>query len=1083
MIRFTAISNNALLEAVKMRIAMRFATLLAVLALFPAISNAQSVYGTVQGTVTDSSGAILPAAEITATEVNTGFVQKTVSNSQGLYIFSSLRPGTYDIVIHGNGFRDMKHTGVIVRIGDAISIDAALSVSGVNSSVEVSSTTPLIRTDDTVVGSVVEEQTIKQLPIANRSAFALALLVPGVQQSSVSNGTSSDSQPRLSGGRARTNEVTMDGTSITDPRRGSSVIAPNLDAIQEFAVITNGIPAQYGRLAGGIITATLKSGTNQFHGNIFEFYSGAFTDARNYFATIVPQRIFNQFGGIIGGPIKKDKLFFFADYQGTRNRAQTIYNITTPTAQELTGNFADVLGAAVGTDALGRTIYKNEIFDPATTRTVGGVVVRDQFPGNAIPMSRWDPAAGKVAALFTQPTNSALSSNYYSLQRGGSNHDQADARVDYQIDQKDLTFVRLSYDRTYSIATRPYPTAGGNQGEIDTFYDSSMAWTHTFSSILVNDVRVGFLRGELHRLVPSTNVDALGIPNLVQEALPAFSPAGYTGIGDSPALDPFQTSYQVTDNMTLVHGKHVISFGFDFRRFSINDLQLTGTTYSFNTLQTSNGTSSNTGNSFASLLLGLPSQYVADTNAGRFYERSNYLGTYIEDAYKPIRNLTLNVGLRYDVEQNPNEVDYNGSNFDLTSGQIITMRQLGTNRVQFTQWHNLGPRLGFAWNPGSKRTVIRGSYGIFYSPLTGRATSAYDRFPKDQLFTLQSANYNPAIVVSQTPAVVSSANGYNLGHFHDDPQANVPYFQQVSFDIQHELPGRVLAMAGYTNSVARHLWMNVQYNQIPIAQVQAAGGGTQSMRPYPNFANVGYFQEGQSTNYNALLLMAQKRYNNGFMLQGSFTWSKFIDVQDDNFSGLYPQDEYNLKAEKGISLANIPTRLVLSGLYDLPFGASHAFLHQGVGAALLGGWQLGAIYSAQGGQQVWVRSANNTSGTFSQLMRPNLTGSPFLSSGRTVKRAFNTAAFSAPASLTFGNSPKSPNIQGPEWLNLDANIHRTIPLGITDKTALEIRAECFNCTNRGNLLPANGQFGSASFGQMTAAQPARQLQFAGKLWF
>lgn len=1050
----------------------------------PLVSGAQSVYGSVQGTVTDSTGAAVPDTQITAREVNTGIVQQTRTNDKGIYILSSLRPGTYDIVIHRDGFRDLQHKSMSVRIGDAIPLDATLEVGDVASSIDVTSQAPLVRTDDTLVGAVVDEKTIKQLPLSGRSAFDLALLSPGVQKTSVSNGTSADSQPRLSGGRSRTNEVTLDGTSITDPRRGSSVIAPNLDAIQEFAVITNGIPAQYGRLAGGIITATLKSGTNQFHGNVFEFYSGAFTDAKNYFATTVPQRIFNQFGGIIGGPIKRDKLFFFADYQGTRNRAQAIYNLTIPTAKNLTGDFSDVLGPAVGTDALGRTIYKNQVFDPSTTRTVNGSVVRDPFAGNVIPQNRWDSVATKVAALFAKPTNAGLSNNYYSLQRGGFNHDQADGRVDYQISQNDLTFVRLSYDRTYTVATRPWATAGGNQGEIDTFYDSAMAWTHTFSPTLVNDVRVGFLRGELYRLVPATDVSALGIPNLTQNALPTFSPAGYTGIGDSARFDPTQQSYQVTDNITLVRGKHVLGFGVDFRRFSINDLQLTTTSYSFSTLQSGNGSNSNTGNSFASLLLGQANQYVTDPNTGRFYGRSNYFGAYIQDAYKPLRNLTLNLGLRYDVEQNPNELNYNGSNFDLKSGQVITMSQLGTNRVQFTQWKNFGPRVGFTWNPWSKRTVIRGSYGIFYAPLTGRATSAYDRFPKDQSYTLQTSNYTAAVTMAQTPAVVPSVNGYNLSHYYDNPQAHVPYYQQVSLDIQHELPGHILAMAGYTNSAGRHLWMNVQYNQIPIAQVQAAGAGTQAMRPYPNFADIGYFNEGQSTNYNALLMMAQKRYSNGFMLQGSFTWSKFIDVQDDNFSGLYPQDQYNLKAEKGLSLANIPTRLVFAGLYDLPFGAGHAYLQHGFAGAVLGGWQLAGIYTIQSGQQVWVRSANNTTGTFSKLMRPNLSGNPNLPSNkRTITQWFNTAAFSAPATFQFGNSPKSPNLQGPAWFNLDFNIHRNIPLPITEKTSLEVRAECFNCANRANFLPPNGQFGATTFGQITSAQSARQLQFSGKLWF
>jgi hypothetical protein len=501
----------------------------------------------------------------------------------------------------------------------------------------------------------------------------------------------------------------------------------------------------------------------------------------------------------------------------------------------------------------------------------------------------------------------------------------------------------------------------------------------------------------------------------------------------------------------------------DFRRSNINDLQLNATTYNFTTLQTGNGTNSNTGNSFASLLLGLSSSYAADTNTGRFYERSNYFSTYAQDIYKLRSNLTLNLGLRYDVEQNPNELDYNGSNFDLGSGQIITMRQLGTNRIQYTQWANFGPRVGFTWNPWSKGTVVRGSYGIFYMPLTGRATSAYDRFPKDQSYTLQTSNYTSAVLLSQTPAIQPSTNGYNLNHQYDDPQAHVPYFQQASFDIQQQLPWQWVVKVGYTNSVSRHLWENVQFNQIPIGQVQAAGGGTQAMRPYSNFANIGNFLEAQSTSYNALLVEAERRFDHGLMLQMAYTWSKFIDVNDDNFSGLYPQDQYNMKAERGLSLANIPAHLVIAGLYDLPFGEGRAFAQHGVAAAVIGGWQAGGILTIQSGQQTWIHSANNTSETFSQMMRPNLSGSPFATgSQRTLTHWFNTAAFSAPPLLHFGNSPKTP---------------------ITDSTKLELRGECFNCFNHPNFLPPNGVFGNPTFGQITAANPARIIQIGGKLWF
>ncbi|CAN5498888.1 hypothetical protein BH10ACI4_BH10ACI4_29010 [soil metagenome] len=1043
------------------------------------------VYGSIQGTVVDGTGAAIPGAKVTVREVNTGLVQGSVTNGSGIYSISSMRPGTYAVAAEKEGFANMTRDGVTVRVGDQLSVDLSLSIGGTTAAIQVNTDAPLVRTDDTIVGTVIDERTIKQLPLSGRSPFDLALLTPGVQQSAVSNGTSADSQPRLSGGRSRTNEFTLDGTSITDPRRGSTVISPNLDAIQEFAVITNGIPAQYGRLAGGIITATIKSGTNKFHGNIFEFYRGdGFGAARNYFAATVPHLVYNQFGGIIGGPIRKDKIFFFADYQGTRIRQQTIYNLTLPTSAEQTGDFSDILGAQVATDPLGRPIFRGQIFDPATTRTVNGVTFRDPFPGNRIPKSRWDPAATKVAALYVQPTLPGLSQNYFNLQSGGSNHEQADARVDAQISKSDLAFVRFSVDRNYTIGTRPFATAGGNLGQIDTFYTTAIGWTHTFTPFIVNDFRFGGLRGELFRLTPSTDVSSLGIPNLVQQALPTFSIAGYYSIGDSAAFDPTQESYQIADTLNVVKGKHLIAFGGDFRRFRINDLQLTATSYTFNTLQTANGTNTNTGNSFASFLLGSSSQYSADPYRGRFYGRSNYLGLFAQDQYKILPNLTLNVGLRYEVEQNPNEKFYNGSNFDIGTGQIITMRQLGTNRIQHTQWGNFAPRIGFAWQPFHDSTVVRASYGIFYAPLTGRATSAFDRFPKSRNYTIQSASINPALLISQTPVIPDDQFGFNLNHTYDNPNAHVPYFQQASLDIQRQLPGQILVQLGYTNSVSRHLYANAQYNQIPIGVVQAAGRGTQAMRPFPNYANVGVFCECQSTSYNALLAQAEKRYSHGLLLRAAYTWSKFIDEQGDNFSGLYSQDQYNRKAERGLSLSNIPARAVFSGVYDLPFGPGRALVQKGFLGHLIGGFEVAGIFSVQSGQQVWVRSANNTSGTFSLLMRPNMVGNPILpKEQRTILNWFNTAAFQSPAALNFGNSPKAPNIQGPAWYNLDFNIHRNIQLPLTESTHIEVRVECFNCANHANFLPPSGLQGTATFGQITSAQPARTLQAGGKLWF
>lgn len=504
----------------------RFFLALALLAASAVLSSdrlrAQGVYGTVQGSVRDNSGALIPDADVSVREVSTGLTSSVHTNNQGIFVLTSLRPGVYTLTAHHEGFSDVVRPQIEVRVGDQVSLDLALSIGSATSAVSVTAETPLVHTDDTLVGSVIDEQTIKQLPLAGRNAFDLALLTPGVTQSAVSNGTGADTQPRLSGGRSRTGEFTLDGTSVTDPRRGDTVVAPNLDALQEFAIITNGIQAQYGRLVGGIITATTKSGTNNFHGNIFEFHRGdGFGVARNYFATGVPHQVYNQFGGIVGGPIVREKLFFFADYQGTRNRQQTIFNLTIPTARQQNGDFSEVLGTQVGTDALGRPVYQNQLFDPATTRTINGVTVRDPFPGNIIPRSRWDAAAAKVAALYVQPTRSTLAQNFATQQSSGLNQDQGDVRVDWQIGQHDLAFLRFSTSQPQTLVARPFPSSsnGGNLGQRSTFYTVAIAETHTFSSNLVNDFRFGGLRGELLRLNVVRTSDSLNIPNVNQTAL------------------------------------------------------------------------------------------------------------------------------------------------------------------------------------------------------------------------------------------------------------------------------------------------------------------------------------------------------------------------------------------------------------------------------------------------------------------------------------------------------------------------------------------------------------------------------------
>jgi hypothetical protein len=1066
---------------------VRFGSLLLVSFLFAANAFSQGVFGSIEGTLTDDSGAVVPAVKVVARNVETGLTFTSESNEAGIFLLGQLRPGRYDVTAEKQGFSTFAQKGVTLRVNDQIRLDIQMKVGQVSERVEVAAEAPLVQSEKSIIGKVVEERAIKELPLAGRSAFSLILLTPGTQQTVVNSGTSADPQPRLSGGRTRNGEFTIDGTSATDPRRGDTVVSPNLDALQEFSVQTTGISAEFGRLSGGVVNAALKSGTNQFHGNLFEFSRNAAFDARNFFSATVPHHVYNQFGGMIGGPIVRDRTFFFVDYQGTRNRQESVFNLTLPTPQEIRGDFSQILGRQIGTDALGRGINQDQIFDPSTTRLANGQQVRDPFPGNIIPVTRFDPAGAKVASLYPAPNRPGLTQNFYVLSSGGLNEDQFDVRVDHRLSEKDLSFLRLSFDRQDNITARPYPNSAtnGTVGEIDPFWTTALNWVHTITPTTISELRFGSMRAELNRVLAQRDIGSLGLQNVPPGHLPNFTNPGYDNLGDLVVRDPTEEQYQVQELLTLVRGRHIFKVGADFRRFRINDLQLLLTQFQLSRNQT--GSPSNlaaTGNPIASLLLGVASYFQTDPNQGRFYQRSNYLGAFFQDDFKVNPNLTLNVGLRWDVEQEPNETRWNGSNFDLVTGQALSMRSLGTNRIQATKWHNFGPRVGLAWKPGGSKTVVRSSYGLFYTPLTGRATSAFDRWPKSQQVTLQSSGIDPALLVSQAPPVVGSSTGYGLSHTHDEVNAPVGYFEQWNFDLQRQIFGNTLLQATYVGSAGKHLYNHMQYNEMSIDAVRAYSGGSQARRPYPNFANVGDYCECQGSTYHALELSAEKRYSRGLTFLLSYTWSKLIDQEDENFSSLFPMTSYNRRLEKGLSLATVPKRFVFSSVYDLPFGKNRSYLNSGPASRILGGWQFGGILLLQSGQQVWIYQSNNTAQTFSQQFRPNLVGDPILPADqRTLKRWFNTSAFVAPAPMTLGNSSKTPGIEGPGWINLDFALHRSIRIPLREQTRVELRGECFNCFNRANFNPPVGVFGTATFGQVTVAQSGRVLQVAVKFWF
>jgi hypothetical protein len=1036
---------------------MRLAFFALLTCLLPPQARAQSIFGSLQGSVSDESGAVIPSARVQLRNSGTGVALSGRSNDGGFYFFGELRPGNYTLEVEAQGFSKFIQHGITVRVEDRLRVDCRLKVGQVSESVEVTAQASLIQSESNTLGRVIEESTIKQLPLRGRNAFELVLLAPGAQQ------RGDDELPRLSGGRARTGEFVLDGGSITTPRRGQLFTQPNLDAIQEFKVQTSGLSAEFGRTVGGVVNATLKSGTNRLHGNLFEFHRNNSVNARNFFSDRNRKLIQNQFGGMAGGPIVKDRLFVFGDFESFRQAEETLFNLTLPTAAMKRGEFSEV---------------RNQLFDPGTTRPgAAGRLARDPFPGNLIPASRFDPPGARAAALYPDPDRPGLAQNFQRLIPNKARNNKFDIRMDWRASDRDQVFGRWSWDHQFSDVARPFAASsnGGSRGNFNRYLTSAIGWTHTLTPATINDARVSFFRGIQERLLSLGVGETLGIPNLNIVGLPRIDVNGYAGLGDAQAFNPVENQYQVQDILTLVRGKHVVKTGADFRRFPINDLQLQFTgEYVFAANQTADPANpGSTGHPIASLLLGQANSFNNSTLRGRFYYRSTYFGAFLQDDYKVSPTLTVNAGLRYDVEQNPRELRQQGSNFDLRQGRPLTMEELGRNFIQFTDRVNFAPRIGFAWRPLGQHTVIRSHYGVFFIPLTGRATSAFARFPVDQRLGIQSDGINAAVILSRTPAITPSRDGKGFAIDTKDEHARLGSFQQWNFDVQHEVRG-LLLQASYAGSAGRHLMLNQDYNVISIEQVQRAGRGTQEMRPYPDYGFILCHCEMQNSSYNALQLGLERRFQRGLFWSVSYTFSKFLDYNEDNFSSMFPMDPYNLRLERGLSQSHFPHRFVSAVVYDLPFRNS----------ILTRGWQISGIVSLQSGDQVWITQATNTAQIFSRQFRPNLVANPILpEADRDIARWFDTAAFQAPPPRSLGTSAKFPGIEGPGLVNIDTSLIRFVDLPWREGMKVELRGDFFNVLNRTNFSPPSGTFGTPAFGRITGARTPRTLQFGAKVWW
>jgi Carboxypeptidase regulatory-like domain/TonB dependent receptor-like, beta-barrel len=1077
---------------------------------FAAVSvRAQQDAATIVGEVTDPSRGVIPKAVITVTNAATGITTTTETNDRGLYNVPGLRPGEYVIVVEAPGFSRFVRTGLILQVAQVLQLDASLQTGSISESVEVTGAAPMLETQTSSRGLVIDERKILDLPLNGRDYNQLALLSPGVLP-----GT-----PRLAsvnfkgvlnvnGNRTFNNVFLLDGVdniSYSNSFRGENVqlVQPSIEALQEFKIQTNAYSAEYGRSSGAVVNATIKSGTNQVHGSVFEFLRDDALDSNNYFSKLLnapkPKRKRNQFGGAVGGPIVRNRTFWFADYEGLRDQEGIPRTRLVPTAAEKAGLFSTVV---------------NDPFAPG----------RPEFARNAaglwvIPRERWDPVAAKVVALIPDP-NVPGSTIYASTPVTDTRQDQFDVRVDHQVAQGISFFGRYSFVDTNTF--RPAPLPGIVEGSFNDAFGSNLnrsqglalGSTWIVSSSLVGDFRFGFARGNYFTYPPFAGENSaaeFGIPNVPSDpaivgGLPKMNIQGFDAVGRHTSTPQFQTprSWNPRVTFTLSRQSHLFKFGGEFLHVQtkINDLNATIGRMNFENRFTNRAV--------GDLLLGLPSQ-LALTSYTVMDQGQDMQFYFVQDDYRIAQRLTLNLGIRYEFATPPRERDDQLANFDPATGQMTFSQDGGLfeRTLIHPDRNNFAPRLGFSYSP-TDRWVIRSAYGIFYSHTVRQGREGMLGFNPPYLVDnlLQTGVSGAAAVASAAPFRLST--GYPQGLLDpttlaptvqrrgQDPDQVTPSIHQFNVGAQYQLASDMALDVAYVGNKGKHLPGFRNLNQRAVIP-NVDGSQTAGNRPYQAFGDIQWMENRVESDYNSFQVSLEKRLSKGLTGLLSYTLGEALTDAPDHIStsgggagidtGTFrePQDSYNLAADRGPAEFDIRHRFVASYVWELPFGHGRRYGTQWNAATnfVLGGWQLTGIHVVQSGLALTATlggaSVLNIGGE--RRARPNLVGDPELpSSQRTIERWFNTDAFSAfsPSPQAFGNAGVG-IMRGPGYANFDFTLAKDFRLDATRR--VQFRTEIFNAFNRANFGPPNIMRDSSGFGQILTAGNARIVQFGLKFYF
>jgi len=1105
----------------------------AILFCLPHSLLAQNWNSSVEGIVIDPTGAAIPQAKVSIRNTATGLARATSTAETGYYSFPLLPVGTYELEISHEGLASRIVSGLLLQVGQPARVNVELELARAQSVIRVDAQPPLVESASPAIGDEIDNARVSLLPLNGRQFSQLALLAAGAVPPYPNGSSQQFNTPALglgfsvNGQRAERNNFSLDGITLMEPFAYSLTVNPSVDAIREFRVVESSYSAEQGLTSGAQVNIASRSGTNRFSGTAYEYLRNSALDARNFFddpARALPPFRQNQFGASLGGPLLRNRTFFFSNYEGLRIHQSLTNTTLLPPAAIREGDFS-------GTNPLTGLAFP-AIINPSTGQ---------QFAGNVIPDSEISPLARAILGrvpLPNQPAAAPGSNNQINVGLRRVVTDQFLIRLDHQLNSTHQLFGRFLFfnsDQLFpfvpnTFAQNPAAPPGFGTNKNDRGRNLGLGLTSVFRPTLINDFRFGyayFLGTKEAQNIHSNFLQNLGItraPGSTNRGIPAINVPGYADLGDSDIFQPFvrrNHTFQFTDNLVWVRGRHTLKFGADLRRLRLNYLveDFGQGIFSF-----SDGAGSASGNAFADFLLGRPFLSFAQAGNSDGNDRLNYLGAYLADEFRVNRRLTLSLGLREEFFSPATNADGRASILDPTNAaryivrnergqaasllsdplvqnlqqtydlEFVTSQQAGLPASLIRpDWSGWAPRAGFAYDLSGKGTTsLRGGLGVFNSlgELDYAAETRLSAPITEFLFGLDLCRfYGPgACGQSWAPTQLSYELAYTLGNtapvaVSSPPSIRNGYAYEWTLSLEQKLSPAMALSLSYAGTAAHKLPRRGLQNQgVPNLPNERRGYHPQAgSNQFVRATDV-------NSNYSALIVRLERRAARGVSFVAGYTLGKSIDTASGLNGANQPQDNYNLRAERGLSDFDVRQRFVLSSTWEFPFGRGRRWMNDGLGARVLGGWQLANILTVQTGQPLTAILSTALSGTESNgTDRPDLIANPSLPGNqRSPERWFNTEAFQSPpvyydqqGAFSIPGTEGRNVITGPDCKVWDTSLERRVQF--RDRMGMVFRADFFNLSNHPNFDRPGLIFATSNFGRISSAQNSRQIQFSVRL--